>query len=352
MKNKKTLALGVLAIAAIVLSVIFVSTAKAQKSDPVIKFSGNIDAGIQKYDSGTENLIRASESALSSSRLTLKGNSPDLEGMQFNFMLEGGLKPQSGTMGSSTNTGQIFAREAWVGVSGNAGEIRLGTTDVSLASEIDLLTWQFGNFSFFPVNGTAIELGADASNVIRYISPVFNGLQLQAGSAVNSSSATTDTEADIRSGSVTYLSGAAKIGVGYATKKATTSVGEIDAKSIGGAYDFGRVSVGAAYIYGDNSTTSTVRSTAGVYSVKVPLENGLSAHGVYATTKNDNQSTANEGRGYTLGLSKQLAPSATVYAAYSRVDNDANSTMYLFGMGATSAGKDPSLATVGINYAF
>ena len=143
------------------------------------------------------------------------------------------------------------------------------------------------------------------------------------------------------------------MGVGYAAKKATTSVGEIDAKSIGGSYDFGKVAVGAAYIYGDNSTTSTVKSTANVYSVRVPLDNnGLAAHAVYAMTKDGAQTTANQGTGYTLGVTKTFAPGASVYAAHSRVDNDANSTMYLNGMTAPSAGKDPSLTTVGINYAF
>jgi predicted porin len=202
------------------------------------------------------------------------------------------------------------------------------------------------------VNGTAIEIGGDASNVIKYISPVLNGLQLQAGFAGNSTSATTDAKSDITSGSVTYSAGAAKLGVGYAAKKATTSVGEIDAKSIGGSYNFGKVAVGAAYIYGDNSTTSTVKSTANVYSVRVPLENGLAVHGVYAQAKDGVQTTANEGKGYTLGVTKTFAPGASVYAAYSRVDNDANSTMYLNGMTAPSVGKDPSLMTVGINYAF
>jgi len=357
MKNKKSKitigAIVLVALAAVILLIVSGKSAKAQaKSAPVLNFYGNVDAGVQSYDSGVETLIRAGEGGLSTSRLGFKGNSPDLGGLQFNFNLEGALKPQTGSLGSTTTTGQVFTREAWVGVSGAAGEIRLGTTDMSMAGEIDTLTWQFGNFTNFPVNGSAIEIGTDASNVIKYISPVFNGLQLQAGYAGNSTSATTDAKTDITSGSVTYSAGAAKLGVGYATKKATTSVGETDAKSIGGSYDFGRVAVSAAYIYGDNSTTATVKSTANVYSVRVPLENGLAAHAVYAQAKDGAQSTANEGRGYTLGLTKTFAPGASVYAAYSWVNNDANSTMYLNGMSAPTAGKDPSVATVGINYAF
>lgn len=357
MKNKKSkITIGLIVSVAILVAVILAVSgkpARAQtKSTPVLNFYGNVDAGVQSYDSGVDTLIRASEGGLSTSRLGFKGNSPDLGGIQFNFNLEGALKPQSGTLGSTTTTGQVFTREAWVGVSGNAGEIRLGTTDMSNAGEIDTLSWQFGNFTNFPVNGTAIEIGTDASNVIKYISPNIGGLQLQAGYAGNSSSATTDAKSDITSGSVTYSAGAAKLGVGYATKKATTSVGETDAKSIGGSYNFGRVAVGAAYIYGDNSTTSDVKSTANVYSVRVPLENGLSVHGVYAQAKDGAQTTANEGQGYTVGLTKEFAPGASVYAAYSWVKNDTNSAMYLNGMSAPTAGKDPSVATVGINYAF
>jgi len=357
MKNKKNIVIGLAVIIILAVVALFASGKKAKAQTkttaPVLNFYGNVDAGVQSYDNGTDSLIRAGDGGLSTSRLGFRGNSPDLGGIQFNFNLEGALKPNTGTLGSTTTTGQVFAREAWVGVSGNAGEVRLGTTDMSLASEIDTLTWQFGNFSFFPVNGTAIEIGADASNVIRYISPLFNGLQLQAGYAGNSTSATTDAKSDITSGSVTYSAGAAKLGVGYATKKATTAVGETDAKSIGGSYDFGKFSVGAAYIYGDNSTTSTVKSTANVYSVRVPLDNnGLAAHAVYAMTKDGAQTTANEGTGYTLGVTKTFAPGANVYAAYSRVDNDANSTMYMNGMTAPSASKDPGLMTVGINYAF
>jgi len=354
MKNKKNIVIGLVGVIVLVAIVLFASKAKAQtKSAPVLNFYGNVDAGVQSYDSGVETLIRAGEGGLSTSRLGFRGNSPDLGGIQFNFNLEGGLKPNTGTLGSTTTTGQVFTREAWVGVGGSAGEVRLGTTDMSMAGEIDTLTWQFGNFTNFPVNGTAIEIGTDASNVIKYVSPVLNGLQLQAGFAGNSTSATTDAKSDITSGSLTYSAGAAKIGVGYAAKKATTSVGETDAKSIGGSYDFGKVAVGAAYIYGDNSTTSTVKSTANVYSVRVPLDNnGLAAHAVYAQAKDGAQTTANQGTGYTLGVTKTFAPGASVYAAYSRVDNDANSTMYLNGMTAPSAGKDPSLTTVGINYAF
>jgi len=348
-KMKNTTILALLAL----IMITSAAGAQTKTTAPVLNFYGNVDAAVQSYDNGTDSLIRAGDGGLSASRLGFKGNSPDLGGIQFKFQLEGGLKANTGTLGSTTNTGQVFAREAWVGVSGSAGEIRLGTTDLSGASEMDTLAFQFGNFTNFPTNGTAIEIGADASNAIRYISPSFGGFSAQAGYTNNSSTATTDAKANITSGSVTYSAGVAKLGVGYATKQATTAVGKTDAKSIGASYDFGAFSVGAAYVYGDNSTTADVKSTANVFSARIPLDkNGLVAHGVYAMAKNGAQTTANEGTGYTVGLTKTFAPGASIYGAYSRVTNDENSSMYINGMTAPSAGKDPSLLTVGINYAF
>ena len=355
MKNKKNILIGFAVIIVLAAVALFASSnkvkAQTKSSTPALNFYGNIDAAVQNYDSGTDTLIRAGDGGLSTSRLGLRGNSPDLGNLYFNFNLEGGLKANTGTLGSTSTTGQVFTREAWVGVSGSAGEIRLGKTDLTMASELDSFG-KFGNFTNTPQNGSSIRIGNDASNAIKYISPTINGLQLQTGFAGNSGSATTDEKNSITSGSVTYSAGNAKLGVGYANKQATTAVGETDAKSIGGSYNLGVTTIAGVYVYGDNSTTTEVKSTAHLYSVLVPLGNGIDAHAAYAMAKDGAQTTANEGTGYTLGLTKTFAPGATVYAAYSNVDNDANSTLYLNGMSAPAAGKDPNLLMVGMNYKF
>ncbi len=355
MKNKKNMIIGLAVIIALAAVALLASgnkaRAQAKSSTPALSFYGTLDAAVQSYDSGTDTLIRAGDGGLSTSRLGIRGNSPDLGNLYFNFNLEGGLKANTGTLGSTSTTGQVFTREAWVGVSGSAGEIRLGKTDLTMASELDSFG-QFGNFANTPQNGSSIRIGNDASNAIKYISPTIGGVQLQTGYTGNSSSATTNEKNSITSGSLTYAAGKAKLGVGYAAKQATSNVGETDAKSIGGSYDLGMATIAGSYVYGDNSTTSTVKSTSAIYSVGVPLENGVSAYAVYAIAKDGAQTTDNEGTGYTLGLAKTFAPGASVYAAYSRVDNDANSTLYLNGMSAPSAGKDPSLFMVGMNYKF
>lgn len=353
MKNKKKLSLGVLALVATVLSTIFVGTSRAHGDAPSVTVYGRVDAGVQSFDTGSETVIRAGDSGLLPSLLGFKGNSQNLGGVTFNFALEGGLRPNTAQLGSTTTTGAIFAREAWVGISGSAGAVRFGTTDLTDAAEIDTLARQFSKFGNFAVNGSAIEIGEDVNNVMKYISPSVGGFQAQLGYSGNSASATTDTTAGITGGSLTYSNGPLKAGVGYAAKDGATEAAKTDAKSIGAAYDFGVASVGAAHIYGDNSTTSTVKSTASTFSVKVPLDkDGLSAHAVYTTAKDGAQTSANEGRGYTVGVTKQLAPNAVLYGAYSWVSNDSNSAMYTNNMSAPAAGKDPKLAMIGVAYTF
>jgi predicted porin len=317
-------------------------------------FYGQIDAGMSRYDTGATTLNRAGEGNLTTSRLGFNGNSKDLGGFNFNFDLEGALKPQTGTLGSTTTTGSVFTREAWVGLNGTAGQVKVGTThDLSAASDIDTLTWTFGNFTNFPVNGTSLELGVDVNNAVKYQTPNLNGFQAQVGYAGQSSSATTNVKGNVESASLTYDNSKLKAGAGYAYKDATTTNGELSAKTVGAAYNFGVAQVGAAYIWGDNSTTGKVSSNAAVYSVSVPLDSkGLVAHGVFATSKDANQPTDNTGKGYTMGVTKEFIPGASLYAAYSWVNNDKNSTMYMNGMTLPTAGNDPKLATIGLNYQF
>ena len=82
------------------------------------------------------------------------------------------------------------------------------------------------------------------------------------------------------------------------------------------------------------------------------MSDTASITGIYGTSKDDSQSTLNEGTGYGVVVQKQLFAGATFYGAYTTVDNDANSSMTMGGLGTVSAGKDASAFTAGINYKF
>ena len=313
---------------------------------------GVIDTGIQNYDTGAASLTRATDGILATSRLGFQGKEDLGGGLTAGFVLESKVVPSAGTFGSTTTTGQTFDREASLFISGKFGEIRAGKTDVSAAEGVDTLTTQAGNLGFHASNGTGVELGGDAASTVRYTTPKIGNFSAQIGRSTNANGSTTDAGTELTGYSVTYDDGKLKLIAGQVKLDAATTVAERDFTAYGAAYDFGAFTVGGSYAEGDVSTTGTVKSTVKQVSVRVPLGAGVSAHGVYAITKDGTQATNGEGKGYTVALTKALSKRTTAYAAYTAVTNEANATMSMIGTTAGTAGLDPRATTVGISHSF
>lgn len=327
---------------------VLATTATAQS----VTVYGVVDTGVQSYNSGATTFTRATDGMLSTGRLGFQGTEDLGGGLKAGFQLESKLTTSTGSLGSTTTTGQTFDREASVFVSGKFGEVRVGKTDVSAAEGVDTLTTQAGNMGFHASNGTAVELGGDASSTVKYTTPKLANFSAQVARSNNANGSTADANTELTGYSVTYDDGKLKLIAGTVKLNAATTVAERDFTAYGAAYDFGVASVGASYATGDVSTTGDVKSTVKQASVKVPLGSGLAAHGVYAITKDGTQATDGEGKGYTLALTKALSKRTTVYAAYTAVTNQSNATMSMVGTTAPTAGLDPKATTVGINHVF
>jgi predicted porin len=352
--NKKKIFIGAVIVVAIAIAVaVLFPTQEAKADEANVKVYGNVDVGIQSVDNGTDTVKRTTDGQLNTSRLGVQATSPEFEGMKVIGTLEGKLTTTEGEFGSTTATGGTFNREASLALTGKAGTVKAGKTDVVAAEGVDTLVGTAGNFTNIPVNGTAIELGSDTSNVFKYISPSISGFTVELGGSFNANDATEDSTSKLRGASVIYTGENFKVGAGRILQDGATAVAEVDATSIGASVNLGSVTVGGVYTYGDNSTTAdNVKSTATLISAKLPLNDTTSVTGIYGTSKDDTQSTLNEGTGYGVVVQKQLFAGATLYGAYTTVDNDANSSMTMGGLGTVSAGKDASGFTAGINYKF
>jgi predicted porin len=311
---------------------------------------GIIDTGIQTYNTGATSLTRSSDSLLATSRLGFRGTEDLGGGLKAGFILEGGLAPSTGVLGSST-TNQLFSRESVITLSGNFGEIRVGHTDVSMASEIDSAVNKSGNFGLNVTPGTSTELGADQDSVIRYTSPTIGGLQVMVGKSTNASTATTDAGTDQTGVSAIYNVGALTLAAGYA-KTDGVGVAKKDSTGFGVGYDFGVAHVGVSFQEADNSTSADTTSKSTVARLSVPLSGGVTAHAVYGIGEDGSQTSANKGKAYTVALTKALSKRTTVYAAYTAITNEANSTMRWTGTTAGTAGLDPRATSVGISHTF
>ena len=313
---------------------------------------GVIDTAFQNYDSGAQTITRAADNALSTSRLGFRGSEDLGSGLRAVFILEGTLTPSTGNFGNTTDN-QIFNREATVGLSGSFGEIRVGRQDVSYAQDIDTGLSQAGNLGNFAVNVTDFQLGSDQASVVKYTTPVIGGFTAQIGRASNAAGATTDANTDQTSAHVKFEKGAFRLHAGYQKTDGATTAAERDFTAYGVSYDFGFAAVSYVYGEGDVSTTGDVTNKGQVASVKIPLANGYAAHGVYATSKNGAQNTDNDGKGYTVALTKALSKRTTLYAAYTAVDNEANSSMVMTGTSAPgAAGGDTRATTLGVSHTF
>jgi predicted porin len=352
--NKKKTIIGLVIVALIAVAVALLSPAKQAKADePNVKVYGNVDVGIQSVDTGTDTVRRTTDGQLSTSRLGVQATSPEFEGMKIVGTLEGKLTTTEGEFGSTTSTGGTFNREASLALTGKAGTVKAGKTDVVAVEGMDSIMGTAGNFTNIPTNGTAIELGSDTSNVFKYISPSISGFTVELGGSFNANDATSDSTSKLKGASVVYTGENFKVGAGRIYQDGATAVAEKDATALGASVNVGSAVLGATYLYGDNSTTADgIKSAATLISAKLPLNDTTSVTGIYGTSKDDSQSTLNEGTGYGVVLQKELFAGATLYGAYTTVDNDANSSMTMGGLGTVSAGKDASGFTAGINYKF
>jgi predicted porin len=308
---------------------------------------GYVETGIGNYsETGKNTVTRSVNSLVGSSRLGFTGSEDLGGGLKATFRLEGDLTPSQGGMGGgseATAQGQnesgdsgssragLFSRESSLALSGAFGEIRIGKTDLSAAEGIDSLVGQFGNRSL----STGVELGSDASNAIRYISPNFNGVTVSAGRFLNAASGgninaagtttTKPTNSTINSFAAVYDNGPLKFGVGYEAMDQATAVGtaatedtKFTAASIG--YDFGVAKVGIYMGKRDvGGSVNDVSST--IVSASAPIGSGMTLHAVNRqnTTKNLGSTDVHYAG---FGLSKAFSKRTTVYALYERADSD------------------------------
>lgn len=334
-------------IAAAVVSA-FAAPAMAQN----VQVYGILDTAIQYYDNGTDSYARIADSNLATSRLGFRGTEDLGGGLKAEFMLEAKINPSTGSTdataagaGTSAQSNQytttsMFNREAWVGLSGSFGAIRVGRSDVTNAANIDARVSQAGNLAL-----TTGQVDNDLANTVRYTTPVMNGLQAEVGYSNSNTTSTTNstttgkaTANDVNSFYVTYSAGPLGLHAGYSTLGETASEDNKETK-LGVSYDAGFASIGYLYHDRDNATTDADVKRQRL-SLKVPFAGGIAAHAVLGKNDVAGGTVAGDQTFYTLAATKAFSKRTTGYVAYNDTDNKLSST------------KDTSALTVGISHSF
>ena len=325
-----------------------------------VTISGAIDTGIQSYDSGTDTYLKSFDHGLTTSRLVFSGSEDLGGGLKASFTLDMRVNPSVGTQ--SGTTGSAFNRGAFVGLSGGFGTIQLGQNDTTINQDIDAKVSQMGNLGLSAAIGagadaptaTNAEMGSDVGNVVRYISPKINGFQLEVGfQSGNASSAESDGKTDTLDIAASYEDGPLGVYVGRGKTDVTTAGSPRTSTAVGAKYDFGMFSVGAFTRKAEMNGYGDL--TINQITAKMPLGDGLSLHGLYATGK-ISSITNGKGSGFSLAATKALSKRTTVYAVFAEVDAKAGAVFTIptinTGTSAAAVGVDPKAITLGISHSF
>lgn len=245
----------------------FVGTAQAQLS-----LYGLIDASYGKsllsdvflrdkadFHSGGDN---GSSEGNSTTRVGIKGAIDVGSGVKANFRFETGGIDSDGEVNGG---GSFFNRQAWFGLSGSFGEVRLGRQDsVSFQTMIDFdFNGASNGVSAGAYSGVGVFLPGRQSRSLQYITPAMGGLTAQFGLVPTGNRGrglpVGVSAKNIFSVGGKYSAGPLLLGASYQSKAFSDAE---DFTSVAGSYDFGIAKV--MFGYADGGKYDRVRFAAGL----------------------------------------------------------------------------------------
>ena len=206
------------------------------------------DARLHSGGDGTEG-DKSSNSSQGNytTKLGLKGGLDVAAGLKANFQLETAGITREFRVGAE-NGAPFFNRQAWAGLSGGFGEVRLGKQDSVV----------FQTMIGFDFNGAANTVSAQyfsgvstrgaprQSGLLQYISPVMSGFNVRVGYVAKDADLKQNDKSTTALG-LSYTTGMLSVAVAGETKR--FDAGD-DFASVAGSYDFGIVKVMAGYANG------------------------------------------------------------------------------------------------------
>ena len=285
----------------------FAAPAMAQN----VSVYGTLDTSVLfTQNSGGQDTTIVNSGLISTSVLGFKGSEDLGGGLKAEFDLQTNMNSSDGSIGKGTSS---FDREAWVGLSGAFGAIRVGKTDTTGVQGID-------GIGSSPVLGNIDDfggsIGKDKAQVLRYTSPAMSGVTFDVGTA-KTDTATAAGTSDITSAGLYYSAGNIKAALGQ-TEQEVAGASNNKETQYAVSYDAGFATVGYAYQKVDSATAATAQKQTQL-AVTVPLGNGMTAG---ASFRNLDKTSGTDLKRTAIGLAKALSKRTTAYVGYVNTNND------------------------------
>lgn len=343
----------------------FAGTAFAQTN---ITLYGVVDAGIV-YDNGGDAAGRAwrlDSGQQSGSRLGFKGTEDLGSGLSAIFVLENGFNTDVGTQAQG---GRLFGRQAWVGLKGGFGSVKLGRQLSPLYTALDQIdpfriglagnaqkAFGYGLYNTDPFLRTDNTLSYSAPDVGGFNGTVSYAFGEQAGAFSNNRTAGLG---------IGYANGPINVQFAYQDSKTVTLTGgsttaptatalstvfggtpDLRTALIGGSFDFGMAKAHLAYADSRAETgTATLKDRNWMLGVSAPVGAG---NVMASWNRNDIRDiSGGKSNQYALGYTHALSKRTNLYTSFAYTRNDSNVRLNSFGNG-----ESDRLFNVGVRHLF
>lgn len=300
---------------------------------------------------GATSVTRIASGQQQGSRWGLRGSEDLGGGLSAVFQLESGFNIDTGASGQG---GLLFGRQAYVGLAGSWGAVRLGRQ----YSPMDDIAGVIGTKTYDVLSVVPIIGNGDynrVNNAITYLSPAMNGLTIQAQYSLGEERVSSDASADFgKQYSVhalyekgPWVAGGSYMSVIDANGTTAGKQGK-DAVLLVGSYDFGAVKLSAYYDAEDKAAEKlTVMGLAaafkfGATTVSVGAAKAKNVNGSAAALSDD--ATL-----FTLQASHNLSKRTALYANLTAVANDDAAAL---GFNSPVAGSSSNGIQVGVRHRF
>jgi predicted porin len=342
------------------------TVATAAQAQSSVTMYGIIDAGITTMSnvaSGSDNKTATgmTNGGLSTSRWGFRGSEDLGGGLKANFNLEGEFLADTGT--NVSNDSILFGRQAWVGFSGNFGDVKLGRQNaISYATGV----------AFDPLGGNNIGgfIAAGAygqtriQNAITYVTPTYSGLKL----SLQTGTVTTSTGADNETAGVFAANRNTGIQLDYTLGNFSASITGSKVNGAGGttgndymgyfaAYDFGVAKVlGGSFVNEPVTVTSTSKVTHNYVGAQIPVKSNIKLNVIAQEIKN--QTAGKTPKVYAASAVYSLSKRTDLYGIVAKSDQDGTSTQTItsstkyVGFYSVNAGINQTAFSVGVRHSF
>jgi predicted porin len=334
----------------------FAHTASAQTS---VSIYGIADAGIN-FDNGRFGGRQWSLASgqQSESRLGFRGTEALGGGLSASFTLESGFNIDTGNL---SQEGRLFGRQAWVGLDGGFGSVKLGRQYSSIYNALNAIdpfgVRQAGDMQRVYGYGLGkVDPIARADNTITYSSPNIAGFSASVGYKFGETANSFNTGSSKFAG-LGYANGPLNVvvayqntdGVGFAPGAGTaagtpstalaalvtptglgvgTAAVDVETALIGGTYDFGIAKAHLAF----GNTKLEAAGDAKIRNYMVGVTAPLGANSIYASWNRSDVRDISSGTSdqYAIGYSHPLSKRTNLYTSIGYTKNDSGVSLNSF----------------------